>query len=779
MAEELVRVTSDLRGTLQGVGFRPTLRRLVAEAGLGGWVQNRSGTVRLSLTGPRTAIDRFFDELPARLPPRARLDEMGPPTVEHLSPDASLGSFEIRESEGDGDFRVSIPADLAMCPACRADVQNRGSRYFGYPFTTCTDCGPRYTVVEAMPYDRERTALKAFPLCEACHAEYTDPHSRRFHAESIACPACGPRLWLADDAGQPRGGDPLRTSRAALAEGRIVAVRGLGGFLLALNAYDEEALVRLRARKHRPHQPFAVMARDLDVARKLCEVPEAAAELLTSPQAPIVILSPRPEAEEHLPMEALSPDTATLGVMLPTTPLHMLLFEPLPGDPTPPFELLIMTSGNRRGEPICTANEEAFQRLDGIADLFLCHDRDIHLRNDDSLAAVVEGAPQVWRRARGFAPDKVRLIHPVARTVLAMGAELKNTIALAWDREVVLSPHIGDLETPEALDGLEQVVARFPKYFRRPPEAVAVDLHPDMHATRLGRRVANELGVPVVEVQHHHAHAAAAMAEHGLTKALGLVFDGTGLGSDGTIWGAELLHVEPHGFERLATFAPVPLPGGDTAVRRPGRQVVARWLAAGLEPESSWARLLGLGPEELEVLRLQCARGLNAPPTHAAGRLFDAYAAWLGVAPAEVSWEAQAPVRLEALAGAGRAGTVEVPFVVRHTDGLMEVDWSPTFTAAAEGRPPENRRADHAAAFHVAVADAAAAMAQHGRDQTGADDVVLSGGVWMNRRLTSLACARLEKQGFRVYVHRSVPPNDGGLALGQAVVGGANSQGAG
>jgi hydrogenase maturation protein HypF len=778
MAETRCCVTVDLEGILQGVGLRPTVHRLAVAAGLDGWVQNRSGRVRLRLAGPPAALWDFLDELPGRLPPRARLDEMTIGELEPCLPGCCPAGFEIRASEPDPRPRVSIPADLAACPACLAEVFDPASRYHGYPFTTCTDCGPRYTVVDAMPYDRERTALAAFPLCEACRAEYEDPASRRYHAESIACARCGPRLAVWDADGAPLADDPLRTARAALAAGAIVAVRGLGGFLLAVDAFDREAIARLRERKARPHKPLALMAADAATAAEWCAVPPAAAELMASPSAPILVLDPLPDAAERgLPVDLVNPDAASIGVMLPTTPLHALLARPLPGDPTPAFPLLVMTSGNRRGEPICTGNEEARERLAGIADLFVVHDRPIRLRNDDSVAALVGGAPQLWRRARGFAPAGLRLRRPLARAVLAMGAELKSTIALGFGQEVVLSPHVGDLATPEAVDGLAQVVDRLPVFLDQQPAAVAVDLHPDMHSTRLGRRLAARLERPVVEVQHHHAHAAAALAEHGLERGLALVFDGTGLGPDGTIWGGELLAVDREGYRRLGTLAGVPLPGGDAAVERPARQLLGRWIAAGLEPDAHWPERLGASEQEVHVWALQCRRGLHAPVTHAAGRLFDAFAAGLGAAPGRITYEAQPAVRLEALArraGEG-SGCPELPAGLEERAGRLELDWAETFRRLATDPPGAADRARWALGFHRSLARWAVRLALAGRERWPADDVVLTGGVFVNRILAELLLDQLTAAGLRPHMARSVPPGDGGIALGQAVVAGGVS----
>ncbi len=765
------RITLDMEGIVQGVGFRPAMQRLAEDAGLCGWVQNRSGRVRMQLDGPLEELERFIAELPGRIPRQARLDRIE--TRREPDPDGAAATrFVILESESDGRRRVSIPADLASCSDCLAEVFDPDTRFFGYPFTTCTNCGPRYTVVREMPYDRERTSLAAFPLCPACQAEYENVRDRRFHAESIACPACGPRLTMLDAEGKELPGAGLAEARRRLAAGDLLAVKGLGGFLLAADLRRPEALRRLRERKRRPDKPFALMARSLEVVERFCHVPEGAAELLASPEAPIVILALRDEAADELPTALLSPDTKTLGVMLPTTPLHVLLATPLPGDETPPFDLLVMTSGNRGGEPIAITNEEAVERLAGIADAFVVHDRPVLLRNDDSLVAWSGGAAQIWRRARGYAPRALPLATPLRRNVLAMGAELKNTLAFGTEQEVVLSPHIGDLETPEALDALELVAERLPRFLGQEPVCVAVDLHPDMHATRLGRALAEAGGLPVVEVQHHHAHAAAGLLEYHREELLALVFDGTGLGPDGAIWGAELLHARRCGYTRLGTFAPAPLLGGDAAVRQPARQAIARWLAGGVTPSPARLAELGVTEEELAVWQVQHARGLNCPMTHAAGRVFDAYAAALGGAPAHISYEGQAAIRLEALARRAAAPGALPPFALSEERGLLRVDWREAFAELAETAPDEGERAARALAFHHAVAEAGLALARHGRAQSGLATVLLTGGVFMNRVLSERLSEMLEADGFEVLVCRTLPPNDGGVAAGQVLVAG-------
>lgn len=765
-----IRQTCDIRGVIQGVGFRPTLYRLAVQAGLAGSVQNRAGTVRLVLEGERPAVEAFLKELPGRLPANARLDAVVVLETREIPANEALAAFTILDSAAGDETDVTIPADLAICSECLREVMDPQDRRHGYPFTTCTLCGPRYTVIASMPYDRARTSLARFPLCPDCEREYRDVGDRRFHCETIACPRCGPRLSLDGLRPAPTPDAALPAARRAIADGAVVAVRGIGGFLLAADAFNRATLETLRRRKHRPHKPFAVMAPDIATLRRYCVVPPEAETLLKSPEAPIVILDVRGDAASRLPLDLLTPDAATLGVMLPTSALHHLLLHPLPGDPVPPFNLLVMTSGNRRGEPICITNEEARARLRDVADVLLEHDREVLLRNDDSLCVLQRGAPQVWRRARGYAPQPIVLLRPVPRCVLAMGAELKNAIAVAYDARVVLSPHVGDLDTPEAIQGLEQVADLLPRFLGRVPQVVAVDLHPDMACTALGRRIAGQLGAPVVEVQHHHAHGAACLAEHGRDAGLALVLDGTGLGPDGAVWGAELLDVGPGSFRRLATFAGVPLPGGDAAIRHPARQLVARWADAGVAISDAWLRKLGVSAEEASAWQAQCVRGLNAPLAHGAGRLFDAFSVLLGFAPETMTYEGQPAIRLEAAARRARGTRCEIPFHAVERAGLLQIEWRAAFRMLHDAPPAAEDCVDWAMAAHRAIADAALAMICFGLESTARKTVALSGGVFMNRILNDLLVPRVQEMGIECLIHRSTPPNDGCIALGQAVV---------
>ncbi|MBF0181643.1 MAG: carbamoyltransferase HypF [Magnetococcales bacterium] len=761
--------TMEISGVVQGIGFRPALHRLATAAGLGGWVENRSDGVRLALIGPPEALTAFLEALPFRLPALARIDRIEITDRAALDPSSAPLPFHIRSSSGSPAGRISIPPDLAVCPACIAEIMDPANRRYGYPFTSCTECGPRYTVLERLPYDRENTSLRLFPLCPDCLAEYGAPLDRRFHAESMACPRCGPRLFLTDRHGREQPGDPLRSARQALAQGRILAVRGLGGFQLLADAANRAAIETLRQRKSRPHKPLALMAASVEVLAGVCHVSEPEWRLLRHPGQPIVILDRRAGPAAY-PMEIIAPDSATLGVMLPTTPLHHLLLHPLAGDPVAACDFLIATSGNPSGEPLCIGNDEARERLGAVADLFLCHDREIIRRNDDSVTVCREGAVQAWRRARGMVPESLRPPRPLRRNVLAMGADLKNTFTLGFEDRLLPSPHIGDLRSARCVDELEETLRSLLRLLGGRVEVVAVDLHPDMQSTRLGRRLAEAFGVPLASVQHHHAHALACMAEHGVSEGMALVWDGVGLGTDGGIWGAELLHVTARGAERLASFESVPLPGGDQAVLRPARQLIARLADAGIDWDPAWLAGRGIDPGEAEIWREQTRRGLNAPPCHAAGRLFDAYAALLGLAPERISYEGQAAVRLESAARLWGGEAMTVPFGWRtRADGLGLISWREAFGWAMarleEGQPV----AMLARALHRGVAEAALAMARHGAALTGERRIFLSGGVFMNRLLCELLLPRLEGAGLLPLAHGRIPPNDNGISLGQAV----------
>ena len=708
--QTLERRRFQARGVVQGVGFRPFVHRLAHEHGLDGFVLNDGAGVLIEAEGAPRELDDFTTGIVERAPPLARVTSL---TAEVLAPRHEPG-FAIRESlRASGMLAAEVPADAATCDDCLRELFDPADRRYRYPFLNCTQCGPRFTIVRSVPYDRPRTTMAGFELCPDCRREYEDPGDRRFHAEPIACPACGPRLSL-----------PLEDAIALLRSGGIVAVKGLGGYHLACLASDERAVARLRARKHREEKPFALMSGDPE---SLCAVDDEERALLASPARPIVLLRRRDDAPVA---PSVAPGSPWLGVMLPYTPLHHLLWHDL-------GEALVLTSGNRSDEPIAVADDEARRRLDGIADAFLAHDRPIHRRCEDSV--VRKGA--ILRRSRGYAPAPLPLPVAAPVPVVATGAELKATFAVVRGAEAFLSPHLGDLDSEPAYRAFRIDLALYLEMLGVEPAAIACDLHPEYLSTKW----AHEQGLPLVEVQHHHAHAAACLAEHGeLGPALALVFDGSGLGDDGTLWGGELLRADLASYERLAGLEPVPLPGGEAAVREPWRVAAVHLERAGLPvPWPEWQQV-------------RASLAVNAPRASGMGRLFDAVAAVLGVRE-RVSYEGQAAVELELLAG--ELPAAPWPWRFGATTELV--------ARVAEELAAGAQRAALAAAFHETVAASAAAVCA---DAGGPRTVVLSGGSFQNRRLAQATRARLEAFGFTVLEHRLVPPNDGGIAYGQAAV---------
>ena len=751
-----------LTGTVQGVGFRPFVFRLARLLGLRGRVRNDAAGVTVEAFGPPAALDELERRLRTDHPPAAAIDTLTSAAIA-FEPGAA---FEILESAASVERRVAIPPDLATCPACAREVADPADRRFRYPFTNCTDCGPRFTIALGAPYDRPATTMAGFTMCPDCAAEYADPGDRRFHAQPNACPACGPRLRLADAAGQPVGGDPLRVAAAALHAGRIVAVKGLGGFHLACDATSSPAVRLLRQRKRREEKPLAVMVAGLAGARALAEPGEAEERLLTSVERPIVLCRRRPGGP--LAPE-VAPGSPLVGLLLPYAPLHHLLLAEA-GRP------LVMTSGNLSEEPIAFEDEEALRRLGGIADLFLLHDRPIASRCDDSVARVVAGRPLVMRRSRGWVPRPVRTAHRFARPVLAAGAQLKNTFCLARGDEATLGPHVGDLDNLETYAAYEAAVARLEAFLELRPELLACDLHPLYLSTRYARERGAAAGLPVVEVQHHHAHAASAMAEHGLAgPVLALCWDGTGLGPDGTAWGGELLLVEPHRYERLATFRPLALAGGDRAIRQPWRLALAALLDAfdGEPPIDRLPVFQGVAPAELEVVRRLVAGRIQAPLAHGAGRAFDAAGA-LALGRGRSGYEGQVALALDdAAEGGAEAGVY--PFHVDATGPLDMLDLRPLWRALTADVIGGAHPGSMSARFHAALAAGGAELVRRAADRVGRLPVVLTGGCFQNAHLAEGILRELSGS-FEVYTHAHVPPGDGGLALGQALVADAVSR---
>ncbi len=740
-----------LRGVVQGVGMRPFLHRLAHRHGLGGWAANTGQGVELEVEGPREAVEAFLAGLAAAPPPAARIMEL----IQRPLPWRGHGSFAIRESQAEPGPAQPGP-DLATCPRCLAELQDPGDRRYGYAFLNCTDCGPRYTITAALPYDRPRTALAGFPLCPDCAREYRDPADRRFHAQAVACPACGPRLWLEDAGGSPLADpDPLAAALALLRAGRILALKGLGGFHLAVDASNREAVGELRRRKRRPAKPLAVMVADLAAARRVAVVSPSAAKLLASPAAPILLLSkrePSPLAPE------LAPGLGRLGVMLPYTPLHHLL---LAGG----LAALVMTSGNLSDEPLAAENQEARRRLAGLADFFLLHDRPILHRVDDSVLLPVGPAAIPLRRARGLIPWPLQLPRRCP-SILALGGLQKNTFCLTRGDQAFPSPHLGDLASPEARELQAATLAHYQAFLGVTPRVVAHDLHPDYPTTRQAKAhpAPRKLGV-----QHHHAHILSCLAEHGGSgPVLGVALDGAGWGADGRIWGGEVLLAEPRGYTRLAHLAYVPQPGGEAAIRAPWRMALAQLRAVhGSDfplaelPLGGWLR-----PGQAEGLAALLAGGLNCPPTSSAGRLFDAVAALGGLCPT-VSYEGEAAARLEALAdpAAGR------PYDFSWEEGPWPwvIATAPTLRGVVADLLAGEPLTRVSGRFHATLAELFAEICLALQRKTGLERVALSGGVFQNATLLRGLTAGLARRGLRVLTHRQVPPNDGGLSLGQAL----------
>ncbi|HUL59817.1 MAG TPA: carbamoyltransferase HypF [Anaeromyxobacteraceae bacterium] len=747
-----------LTGTVQGVGFRPFVFRLAHATGVAGRVRNDAAGVTVEAFGAAEDLDAFEARLRRDAPPAAVIEDVRTERI----PSEPVRGFEIVASGAAAERRVVIPPDLATCAACAAEVRDPSDRRHRYAFTNCTDCGPRFTIALDVPYDRPATTMAGFRMCADCAREYQDPLDRRFHAQPNACPACGPRLSLLDAAGAPvASDDPLRDTAAALRAGLIAAVKGIGGYHLACDATSTAAVAALRARKRRDEKPLAVMVADLPAARAIANLTEAEAELLSSVERPIVLC--RRRAGAPLAPE-VAPDSPVVGLLLPYAPLHLLLLAEA-GRP------LVMTSGNLSEEPIAFEDADARERLGGIADLFLVHDRPIASRCDDSVARVVAGRPMVMRRARGWVPRPVRVRRPFPRPILAVGAQLKNVFCLARGEEATLGPHVGDLDDLATYASFEAAVARLEKFLSFRPEAIACDLHPLYLSTRYARERAAALGVPLLQVQHHHAHVASAMAEHGLDgPVLGLAWDGTGLGTDGTAWGGELLLAGSARFERLATFRPVPLAGGDRAIREPWRIALAVLLDAfdGDPPLGRLPLFSSIPPREVEVVRRMLAAGVNAPPAHGAGRAFDAAGA-IALGRAVSRHEGQVALALDN-AAAGEAPPY--PFEVDGGSDPWQLDLRPLWRALAADVADRQPAGLVSSRFHGALAAAGAELVRRAARAHPGLPVVLTGGCFQNARLAEALLRELSGD-FRVYLHGRVPPGDGGIALGQAAVAGA------
>jgi len=802
----------EITGIVQGVGFRPFVYNLAVAHGLCGWVRNTSAGVEIEVEGAADALDLFTRQLVSKAPPLARIESI---TVTDVAPN-SYTSFVILQSEPRADAYQLISPDIATCADCLRELFDPQDRRHAYPFTNCTNCGPRFTIIEDIPYDRPKTTMRSFRMCPDCQAEYDNPADRRFHAQPNACPACGPHLRLVqgpvaadalsqDDligAERSRGapfsfspaaettGEGFRHSRTdatadlgpvdanerviqetshLLKAGAILALKGLGGFHVACDATNDAAVSRLRQLKQRPSKPFAVMMATLDDVRRHCLPSSAETELLVSPASPIVLL---PWRDDSTLARAVAPNNRYLGVMLPYTPLHHLLLREV-GRP------LVMTSGNFSEEPIAKDNDEALQRLGKLADAFLMHNRGIYARYDDSVWFVpLADRPQPVRRARGYAPSPVRTTFPLG-SILACGAELKNTFCLTRDRYAFVSQHVGDMENLEALAHFEATVALYERLFRIKPVALACDMHPDYLATRYAQERATSGGLPLVPVQHHHAHIASCLADNDWPPdagpVIGVAMDGTGYGSDGHIWGGEVLIADYDSFKRFGHLQYMPMPGGEAAIRRPYRLALA-YLQSCLGALPGLPFVASVSPTEVDIAQRMVEQSINTPLTSSCGRLFDAVSALLGVC-GEASYEGQPAIELEMLAGDVQP-TPDSPYPFSVDSGevriiRLEALLEAIVRAVQAGRPTP----EISAAFHNTVAQMIARLCELAREEKGLNTVALSGGCFQNRQLLRLTVNALQARGFCTLLHRQVSCNDGGLSLGQAMVAHFTSRG--
>ena len=761
-----------IQGIVQGVGFRPFVYGQALRRNLVGFVLNDSNGVTIEVEGTPDALDSFQRALREEVPPLALIDSI----FTELVPALHDSAFTITHSQAGTERNTLISPDTATCNDCLNELFDPVDRRYRHPFINCTNCGPRFTIVQDVPYDRDKTTMRVFPMCAACQAEYDDPLNRRFHAQPNTCPDCGPHVSLlnwtcrGDLNGRPATLDPVSEAAQRLASGGILAIKGLGGYHLACDALNSEAVRRLRQQKHREAKPFALMVPDLETAQRLCHVSDAEAELLNSRRRPIVLLSQRPDCP-------VAPDVApaydSLGIMLPYTPLHHLLLRAFSKqiEPHRPV-VLVMTSGNLSDEPIAYLDDNARERLASIAEGMLTHNREIHMRCDDSVMRITAGGDQLLRRSRGYAPEPIQLSFDFPVPLLACGGHLKNTFCLGKGRQAFVSHHIGDLENLETLTSFREGIEHFQRMFDIYPEVVAYDLHPEYLATKyaLDADIPQKIGV-----QHHHAHIASVLAEHGLRgPVIGVATDGTGYGTDGAVWGCEIMEASLLGFERLAHLTYVPLPGGEQAVRQPWRMAAA-YLAqaygdAFLELDIPFIRQLDRS--RWRALAQMIAKSINSPPTSSLGRLFDAVSALIGLR-SEVLYEGQAAIELEMLArSCGKVDTYPFGIGERTTEYsqgiLLQVE--PVIRAIVSDIQQGQSTTQIASRFHRTIAELLATACHQAREQTGLNEVALSGGVFQNQLLLVQLMARLDEMGFQVYVNRRVPPNDGGLSLGQLAV---------
>jgi hydrogenase maturation protein HypF len=742
--QECIRVEVRVEGVVQGVGFRPYVHGLASSLGLSGRVGNDTAGVFLEVEGAEQVVSEFLAALPAKAPPLAVIERV---RTNPLTPTGEPG-FHIVSSNAAGRRDTLVSADSATCADCLRELADPTDRRFDYPFINCTNCGPRFTIVRDVPYDRPLTTMAPFAMCHACASEYHDPADRRFHAQPVCCPVCGPQLRLLDADGADLPGEPLAVAAELLTGGAVLAVKGLGGYHVATLASDAAATALLRARKHREDKPFAVMVADLATAHQLCVIDSVGERVLTGRRRPVVLLPRRPDAPVA---PAVAPGNRNLGLMLPYTPLHHLLLRETAAP-------IVLTSGNVSDEPIAYRDDDARQRLTGITDAFVTHDRAIHMRTDDSVVRVFRGAELPVRRSRGYAPEPLTLAQSVPRPILGCGAELKSTFCLARGRHAFLSHHIGDLENYETLRSYTEGVEHFRRLFDIPLEVVAHDLHPEYLSTKYALDLAD---VDLIGVQHHHAHIASCLADNSADgPVLGVAFDGLGYGSDGTLWGGEFLLADLTSFQRLAHLVPVPMPGGAAAIRQPWRMAAA-YLGVDAPEE-----LMQRNAEHWDSVLALASRQVNAPLTSSAGRLFDAVAAILGIRDS-INYEGQAAVELEQRADLTERGSYPAAVARGPVLQLQGADLVRAVIADLHAGVGSEVIATR---FHHGVADAIVRVCQMLRETTGVGVAALSGGVFQNVLLLERTVAGLERSGFQVLTHSRVPPNDGGISLGQVAV---------
>ncbi len=754
-----------VHGVVQGVGFRPFVYRLATKHNLKGWVCNTSEDVKIEVEGKMEAIEQFKLDLQTKAPPLAHIEDI----IISYHPTIGYESFGIRHSIAEEGKYQLISPDIATCQACLGELLDPNDRRYRYPFTNCTNCGPRFTIIEDIPYDRPKTTMRYFQMCPQCQAEYDNPLDRRFHAQPNACPKCGPHVELLDAQGNTLScSDPISSASQLLREGKIVAIKGLGGFLLACDATSQSTVKTLRKRKRRLFKPFAIMLTNMDEVKRHCYISPEEEQVLLSPQSPIVLMRWKDDSPVS---REVAPNFCYLGVMLPYTPLHHILL----GDTGLP---LVMTSGNVSEEPIAKDNDEALRKLSGIADYFLVHNRYIYSRYDDSVAMVEETASQIVRRARSYAPSPIPLTFR-AKQVLGCGAEMKNTFCLTKDNHAFLSQHIGDMENVETLEHFGNTISLYKKLFRIEPEIIAHDLHPDYLATKYAQQL-GESGLKLIPVQHHHAHIVSCMVDNGLqSPVIGVALDGTGMGDDGHIWGGEFMVADYQSFNRVSHLEYLPLPGGDAAIKRPYRIAIGYILS--LLGESALNQGLAfmrqVGEVEIEVIKRQIERKINSPLTSSMGRLFDAISALIGIR-SEVDYEGQAAVELEMDAykacpehGGGINNKESYPYSIIEDKGIKIVQLGTLLSAIIEDlKQGISSSGRISVRFHNTVALMVSEVCRLIADETGINQIALSGGVFQNRLLLRKTVTSLEKGGFTVFTHQQSPCNDGGISLGQAVI---------